>query len=284
LASVLSLDYEAPFVEFGIDRFIMTRFQSPDIDFVYWIQKSPFFQNLPLLQNIKIGLYFADKGRLIDDVISKIDRMTNCELVEIIKNEIENVSSKSCHADEEILRIFDLIQGWGGRMGRGPYVKPKTAPYRMSNSTQIAFLYRANLKYLREGSLDKALQELLKIKYLGESFATKHLYFWGKYGTNKKILPIYDTRIKLLVYSSDKRAPSYSQYVFDLTQKANEIGLDIEELEKALFAFSSNWFANNNLKIIEKPRDAKDRVEAERIAKAYERNKRLLQGECQPMQ
>ena len=237
----------------------------PKIDFSFWLKRNPFFSHEPLLTNIKTGLNHAKRGGLIDDVIARLGSMYNDDLVNEIKNEIGQ-NKNLFGADEALLRIFDLIQGWGGRSCRGPYVKPKGSPYRIEFASFIAQQYRCGLKKLNADDIDGALSEFLKIKYLGESFATKHLYFWGRHGFLAKELPIYDVRIKNLVYGKSSSVATYSRYNDDLQKVAREVEIQVEELERALFAFSMNWFLNDKLSLRDTPVCETDRSEAVRIS------------------
>ena len=62
-------------------------------------------------------------------------------------------------------------------------------------------------------------------------------------------MPIYDLRIKTLLYFTDNRFPSYQTYINDISQEAQINNLAMEDIERAFFAFSTNYFPNNNLRI-----------------------------------
>jgi hypothetical protein len=237
----------------------------PNIDLDFWIGKNPFFSSGTLLTNIKTGLNHAKRGGLINEVILRMNEMSNEDLVKLIASEIGQ-NAQLTGSGKDLLRIFDLIQGWGGRMCKGPYVIPKAAPYRIAFSSYIASQYGTGLKMLNSGNIDSALDELLKIKHLGESFATKHLYFWGRYGALEKELPIYDIRIKNLMYGENASAANYSQYIQDLREISEKLNLSIGDLDKALFAFSMNWFLNDKLILKDNPVYEMNRSEAVRIS------------------
>ena len=237
----------------------------PSIDLDFWVKKNPFFSSGRMLTNIKTGLNHAKRGGLINDIISRMDEMSNNDLVRLIASEIGQ-NAQLAQSENDLLRIFDLIQGWGGRMCKGPYVIPKAAPYRIAFSSFIATQYESGLKALTSENIDLALAELMKIKHLGESFATKHLYFWGRYGALGAELPIYDRRIKNLIYGKNASAANYSQYIRDLREVAEKEKLPVGDLERALFAFSMNWFLNDKLNLKEKAVYEIDRSEAVRIS------------------
>jgi hypothetical protein len=204
----------------------------PKIDYNFWSNRNPYLSDEPLLENIKLGLRFAQKGGLIDDVISTYNQMTNVDLINLIETTIHNCNDSSHPTDDNFLRVFDLIQGWGGKMGN---------PFRIAGRDAISWSYKAAISELRDGRINSSLMRLMEIKYLGISFATKHLHFWGKFSNPMQHLPIYDARIQTLLYLGAKNAQSYNEYVQDLVNFSKQMNLDFEQIERALFAFSSNW-------------------------------------------
>ena len=94
-----------------------------------------------------------------------------------------------------------------------------------------------------------ALSPFSDIPGIGTSFATKHLKFWGSF-------PIYDQRIAYLLYPlNENNKPNwtsrinkkainiYDKYLDDIRfiSKLNN-NFPVSEIEKALFAFSENFF------------------------------------------
>ena len=61
--------------------------------------------------------------------------------------------------------VFDLIQAWGGGMGKTPYVRPKNNPPR-NNFEDWKLFYLNGCKLAQEKSSQKSLKQLLKIKGL----------------------------------------------------------------------------------------------------------------------
>lgn len=236
----------------------------PEINFCFWSNKNPYFSDAPVLDNIKLGLGYAKKGGLIDDVMERIEIMTNDDLVEIIRSSIEKCNTNSGAEDRAFLRVFDLIQGWGGKMGRFPYVRPKADPFRLANSKAIANLYRAGISELKSENIDNALAMWMEINFLGVSFASKHLYFWGRFSTNRK-LPILDTRMKTLLYLNKNVKTCYSEYVSHLNRISRKWNTDITHSERAMFAFSLNWFKNGALELVDNPACYEDEQEARRL-------------------
>lgn len=236
----------------------------PEINFCFWSKKNPYFSDAPLSKSIKSGLNYAKKGGLIDDVIEKIEFMSSNDLVSIIRSSIERCNSNSDAKDENFLRVFDLIQGWGGQMGRSPYVRPKNHPVRLANSKGIARAYRDGISELISGNIDYALAEWIKINFLGVSFASKHLYFWGRFSAYQN-LPILDTRMKTILYLNKNVKLRYSEYFSHLNQISRDRNIDTVNLERAVFAFSSNWFKNDSLDLVVNPDCNNDEKEARRL-------------------
>ena len=233
----------------------------PNINYRYWSLKNHFFANTPLISTIKIGLNHARKGGLIDVVINDCNIETNKDLVDLIESKIQNYQFIDDFKNDELMIIFDLIQGWGGKACRNIYVQPISNPTRIS-LTNLPLIYRKAVSHCVGGDYQAALNELISIPNLGESFATKHIFFWSEYGPSRKGLPIYDTRIKVLLFLKNSAAASYDVFVHALTEKALELSMNPGLVERALFSFSQNYFPNSNLLIKEKVLDETDIEEA----------------------
>lgn len=238
----------------------------PNINYKYWSNKNPYFSNEPLITTILVGLKTAAKGGLIGCALGfgkheLTDEMlrnaipSNADLVRLIAKEIGSIHNLSCVKDDRLLLIFDLIQGWGGKMGRSPYVRPANAPSRLSNPDILLEYYRKGVNFCFYDDYSGAISAMSNIINVGESFATKHIFFWSKYGPGRKAMPIYDTRIKKLLYVH-QRPLSYEIYVRDLVEKAGALQIEAEEVERALFSFSQNYFSNSKLLMPEKVVDA----------------------------
>jgi hypothetical protein len=156
-----------------------TRF--PNINYLYWRQKNEYFSDAPLIETIRIELNHARKGELIDQVIKESNIKTNKNLVDLIESNIKKYQSIESFENNELLLIFDLIQGWGGKTCRNIYVQPKKNPTRYS-LTNLPIVYRNSIKNSVSGNYQAAIKELTSIRNLGESFATKHIFFWSEYG------------------------------------------------------------------------------------------------------
>ena len=164
--------------------------------------------------------------------------------------------------DDLAIRIFDMIQLWGGVMGIKKFYfsglrhdLPKWLPNYISFIKVVS--EEANEQSVKvQGGLEK----LLSIYGLGMSFASKHLKFWNN-------LPIFDDRISLLLYSSKaKKVSNYLKFLDDVSDLASQSGLTILEVETSLFAFSQHYFKNDKLLLTGKNINGRDYDVAREIA------------------
>jgi len=233
----------------------------PNINYQYWSQQNPFYQNQPIFETIRTSLtHYASTPGLINDVIERIDTLTCLELVNLIQSEIEDiVNNDLIENDVRILRVFDLIHGWGGKTGRTPYV-PYANPIR-NRPEEWIHNYKMGIRLSIQGN-PEGLNHFRDIDDIGTSFGSKHLSFWSRFGGNNVSIPIYDARIQTLLYYNQNGIPTYTDYINDMVQFADNIGITINELEMALFAFSSNYFPNNTLNMRNNIEDHTDENEA----------------------
>ena len=240
---------------------MVSKLRFPEINYEYWSNKNNYFSDVPLLDTIKQGLQHASKAGLIEPFLKKIK--TNADLVNLIRLKIKEYKKINDFSDFELLVIFDLIQGWGGKMGRMPYCRPKAQPVRMTLK-ELPDIYRLGINYCVVGDYESALDEFISIKTMGESFATKHIFFWSsEFGESPKALPIYDTRIKRLLFPGNVNSASYDVYVKSLNEKAIKLAMPGHLVERALFSFSQNFFSNNKLILKSNIVDKTDISEAE---------------------
>jgi hypothetical protein len=243
----------------------------PNINYEYWMNKNPYYSNFPLLPTMKICIVnYASKPGLINDVLKNIDTISCKTLVSLIESDIISIiNNNQFHHKDKMLRVFDLINGWGGKMGKATYVKPKGNTTR--NSVEAWFEHYINgVKKAITGDKE-GLNDFTKIPNVGDSFGTKHLYFWSLFGCDNPI-PIYDARIKTLLYLSTDAAPSFEEYVEDMKRFSKQKNMTINQLEKALFAFSSNFFPNESLNIKNEILDKTDIHVAKRLENLYNSN------------
>jgi len=258
-----------------------------EINFEYWSDKNFAYNGAVLTPTIRVGLvYFAGANERLPDIIEGLDTLTNADLVDKIKKEIASAAGQywehgleeGTKEDMAYLRIFDLIQGWGGRTGRNPYAQPKGAVARDQWGGYHGWLahYKKGATRALTGNRQDALNSLKNIPQVGESFATKHLYFWGLGGGHH--FPIYDTRMKTLLFFDEPQGASYDRYLQKLAElAARQKNTNAVTVEKALFAFSSNYFPNGTLVLNEGCADNTDLAYAEALARAYRKRQPVAQ-------
>lgn len=252
----------------------------PNIDFEYWSKKNNFFSDNELSETIKIGLNHARKGKLIGQILDSINVSSNKVLVDLIATRIQKYDHIVEFTDDELLIIFDLIQGWGGRMGKTPYVKPQTGPTRLTWKP-LAKTYRDSIAISFDNNFnyEHFLNCLIQIPGIGVSFATKHMFFWTEYGPRRNAIPIYDARIKLLLCLSERYAVDYKAFYMAMEKAAQVSNITIGIIERALFAFSQNYFPNNSLVINSTPKDMTDIDEALRLERQYSEYNSLVSSQ-----
>ncbi|MDA9310708.1 hypothetical protein N9Q35_00925 [Amylibacter sp.] len=205
------------------------------IDLTYWMDKNTHYGDVPLnksmrtaqtnLKNYNISYDFETCNQLIDQI--------HADIAEYHLTKKDNLA----------IRIFDIIQLWGGGMGIKRFYFSGTRhdlPKWLPN-------YISFIKVVSEEDNEQSikvqvgLEKLLSIYGLGMSFASKHLKFWNN-------LPIFDDRISLLLYSSKaKKISAYLKFLDDVSNLASQSGLTILEVETSLFAFSQHYFKNDKL-------------------------------------
>lgn len=209
-------------------------------------------------------------GRLITTIQRKGYLLDfNPESAADYSTEIQNEISLFNTANPDfskLSRIFDLIQAWGGQMGKTPYAHKKgnTKSSRDLFSTWSES-YLNGVIEIRKDDPVEALKSWKHIQGLGSSFAPKHLRFWSsKY-------PVLDTRISLLLCGSKRllsKPEYYGDFLILISQLAEHYETSVLETEKALFAFSQNFFQNNTLRFyINKEYDLVDLAVAEKLVR-----------------
>lgn len=231
------------------------QYRLPAIEFSFWVHQNQFYSDKVLTQNVRIGLGHAAKGGLIGGYTFS----SNKALVDCIAEKVSAHPHPDQFSDDELMTIFDLIQGWGGKTGRGPYVRPKVAPPRISDKSYPAQYRRAvELMFaLDQGSftqseIDQVNQMFCKMRGIAQSYSTKHMCFWSRSLVNCPTLAIYDTRMVNIFRAANPGigAPlTYINFLDALKDTGTVVGLRVDEVESALFAFSSNYFTNDHLKL-----------------------------------
>lgn len=229
----------------------------PQINIQFWLDKNEYYSDQYLSTQIQTGLSHAKKAGLIEPYIVSIK--SNAELVELILRRIR-LFQASENREEDGLIIFDLIQSWGGATGRSPYVRPKNCPPRPNDknfgSTYISAidtLIAMKSEGVTTEGVDEANRLICDLPYVSESFSTKHLQFWSLGLDISPRLAIYDSRMILLVNGANKTKKSnrysYLEFLDALHARADQVNQSPEIVERALFAFSKNFFPNDSLVI-----------------------------------
>jgi hypothetical protein len=225
----------------------------PNIDYKYWASNHTFYSKLPFETNntTKIGLEHAERGGLINAREYK-----NAEyLLDELKGKIQQADLDQI-STEEILTIFDLIQGWGGKMGKLCYwpVKGKL-PLRISNPKDFANNYLQVVKELtdvaaqdklNETTLMKLVKSVEDLDRIGLNFGSKHFFFWSWFRDQKNFLYIYDTRMKAILKALTGKNISYYSYLTFLENIEKTFQLDRGIAERGIFAFSNNFYTNRS--------------------------------------
>ena len=257
-----------------------------NIDFQFWLNSNDFYSPNVLSTTVKTGIKHVKRAGLVNSLVNEIK--SNAELINLIQYRINLQKSASAYTDEDLLIIFDLIQAWGGKMGKNPYVlggKP-----RITKSKLFASLYRASVEMLYqlteiedyENDIAPIKKKLEEIPQLGESFSTKHLSFWTRFLKNSPDLVIFDTRMKEIIKAANKINEganiTYKDFHLALLKEAQHLGFKINDIERSIFAFSSNYFKNDNFVLKAEPKiNHPDKAIAHELINGSKPKKCLLQ-------
>jgi hypothetical protein len=203
------------------------------------------------------------------------------QLADEIANDIYT-QSNSNDIESKYLTIFDAINAWGGVSAKGMYnPNEKSKPDITTRKSWKSWIdkYIRAVENVKMGNTDIVLNNLDKmdpgaektgIENLGIAFASKHMWYWSDYflkkwesgkldkpegSTLNERYMVFDMRIsKLLFYKSPTKIPYNDALVkFNLIknklnseiQNENIKAFNSDDIEKALFAFSQYYFAND---------------------------------------
>jgi hypothetical protein len=216
----------------------------PEIEFKFWSEQNHAYSSQALSSKV-IGMSkIAAKYGMTSSIMEEIE--TFSQLVGEIESRISSIkSSRYNAAKEDFLTVFDLIQIWGGITGRSPYVRKFKRGVSRSDEDLFVDTYKDAISK-KDLSPFERLNILNSINGLRDSFSTKHLRFWHS-------IPVLDIRIRLLLAPCNPKSIKYKNYHDLLILESNRIGIEVLELEKALFAFSNNYFLNDSMVIKTKP-------------------------------
>ena len=224
----------------------------PEIDYNYWEEKHPFYDQVELKKrdSVSIGLGHAEKGGLI----KKQDYRDAKTLIDTIKNKINLIDLNECDY-EELLTIFDLIQGWGGKQNRHTYnPRKKKLPKRLTDPKEFADDYLEIIKLLidisgqenlTENTVKKLEMSLKNFDNVALPFGSKHFFFWSWFRKKQNIFYIYDTRMVAITKILNGKKMSYYSYLMFLNNIEQSLKLDTGVAERGLFSFSHNFFSNH---------------------------------------
>lgn len=210
----------------------MNKFQKniSKINFNYWKNKNVYYSKTSLSQSMQAGLKIIQGQGYLKNFYPK----NAYEIISKIEIEIELFDLKNPDF-KKLGMIFDLIQAWGGKTGRQPYISVYKSRDKFDD-WKLIYIESCKLSVEKP---EQALKKLVEIKGVGISFATKHIRFWGKH-------PILDTRLGLIL-TGIKNFNDYSRFLSILRELAIAWNCDSTEAEKAIFAFSQHYFPNEEL-------------------------------------
>ena len=164
------------------------------------------------------------------NVMSELEKLLN-ELV-----------IKYTETSEERQKVFHLVQIWGGITGRNIYIKTNGG-FRWE---QVDEFYKPfvnvclSIKGHSDADFEKAYRDAVdfnnNVKYIGYSFITKHLRFWGYKNLGEWTFPPYDS-VMAEKYMKKKyyRHADIIPYWKRIYTESIEKGLSVSEYERKLF-------------------------------------------------
>jgi hypothetical protein len=225
----------------------------PKIDFEFWnSQWNANFEKTNVYSNHRIDFYNDFHGT-----------MKECE------TQIMSIVDNAQIIESQIPLLIDLINKWGGKSSRMFYIPNRKTGLIPRESFDLKQYIKALELSKQKSSL--AFSEFQKIEGIGPSFAGKHAMF-----CSKGMLIILDNKIAgTLGFKSPKELLSNFSYEdvlieFENIRQSTNKFLNNTEIERALFAFHSNFFDNANSKLNSNPKitvDFKIALELARILK-----------------
>ena len=232
----------------------------PNIDFNYWynrnLEDSKNIQQRSKSMVSKIANIYEINNNYNQSYfcgnIEEVHRLKNLNYIdlenEIIKQiiNIENIDSEK---DASILKIFDLINIWGGLTGGSNF-------YHIKNDSSPRLDYKNWLPEYKELINMAILKDLNAYKYilnnnipgLRMSFGSKHISFWSRKNANTRCLIIIDNKIAGTTGFKKANDANYSMIVSELHKLEDDLKMEPHKLEKALFTFHMHFFDNKNSK------------------------------------
>lgn len=184
--------------------------------------------------------FLSDK-RFDREWVKNVNSLWDLEIL-ILESIEEYADNKS---DDLLLKIFHLIEIWGGYSGRSVYLDYEEG-FDWDN-------IRGNYKNIVDVCLNicsfdnetlkkvyHAIKEY-KIAHIGMSFATKHVRFWTYHRLGHNMLPIYDK--KMVNYYKKKSGGKYNVLNYWKWMRDNRQDKSLAKMEREIY----NDLKNNNL-------------------------------------
>lgn len=231
----------------------------PKIDFNYWYNKN--------LEDSNTERRFVSMITRINNIFEKDnnfkqayfcgDHNETSRLKELNYNELENeiiflirnIKNVADFSDMEILKIFDLIQIWGGLTGG-------SNPYQIKDNNTVRLNYKNWIKEYRKLINLSINQNIESYKFVIEknipclnmSFGSKHISFWSRKEEDYNCLVVIDNKISGVSGVKIASEANFKLIVENIYKIANELNLFPYQIEKALFTFHKFYFDNSNSK------------------------------------
>ena len=155
----------------------------------------------------------------------------NAKLKKLALEITERITGFSTNpSDENLIRIFLLIQLWGGNAGRTIFVR--------GNGWKKNFkvdCYRESIGLVQRGKYVEALTLMNSMYGINTAFSTKHIHFWSLASA-----PIYDSIIAEIVFGDLVKEKDYQIYLNSMDALIAELGVSSisrSTIERNLF----NW-------------------------------------------
>ena len=225
-----------------------------NLDFQFWLRQNDYYSTESFTAKVETGFTHASRAGLIKKYKKNIN--SNQDLIDLIEKRIKQRNNPNLYLDEDLLIIFDLIQAWGGPTGRNPYIfqnGPRITRkeyYAQTYREAVEMLYKIDKKnYDYERDILPIKEKIEELPQVSESFSTKHLSFWSRFLKNCPDLVIYDTRMREIFRAANKNTYidtiKYKDFLDALLDLEQFLEIEIYQIERAIFAFSSNYFKND---------------------------------------
>ena len=228
----------------------------PKINFTYWLNKNQIdsinerrfvalitkINNIyKLNQNHKQAYFCGNQNEIL--------RLKNLNYVSFEEEIIKKIKKiKDLDNDDEDLKIFDLIQIWGGLQGGSNFYNIVENTSLRLNYTKWLPKYKQliNLAISKKNEAYKIVANG-EIPYLRMSFGSKHISFWSRKDKDESnCLIIIDNKIAGVSGALTALDANYTDILLQIHSYSKELNLKPYEIEKALFTFHRSYFNNSN--------------------------------------